>query len=170
LYFSSQIKTNLYKIDSFLHIKSITYILKILNISDNRKRKREQSPTNDDSRASMHKNHYWPTCGAMNGCLNPTYNCIHYELKGGSHTVASADVLGIYGEGSSLKDAVDDFCLAIKGRLIDKLGGIYPETSDFEFQESAFLDLEMFWCEDGVQILHKHRISISIIDGIWKSE
>ena len=115
--------------------------------------------------ASMHESHHWPTCDAMDGCSSPTYNCLLYELSDDTHVVVSADVCGIYGNGHSMRDAVEDFCLAIKTRLTDKLGGIYPGTSDFEFQDREFHDLERYWSEDGVKILQKRHVSISVLDG-----
>ena len=41
--------------------------------------------------ASMHESHYWPTSDAIDGCSNPTYNCLKYELNDGTHVVASTD-------------------------------------------------------------------------------
>ena len=114
--------------------------------------------------ASMHESHYWPTSDAIDGCSNPTYNCLKYELDDGTHVVASADVCGIYGNGSSALEAVEDFCMAIKTRMTDKLRGIYSGTSDFEFH-----GLEGYWNEDGVHVRQKHRVSISVVDGTLKS-
>ena len=82
---------------------------------------------------------------------------IDYNMNDGTHVVASADVCGIYGNGSSVEEAVEDFCMVIKTRLTNNLGGIYSQTSDFEFQERKFLGLEGYWNEDGVHILQKHR-------------
>ena len=44
-------------------------------------------------------------------------------MNDGTHVVASADVCGIYGNGSSVEEAVEDFCMAIKTRLTNNLGG-----------------------------------------------
>ena len=41
--------------------------------------------------ASMHESHYWPTSDAIDGCSNPAYNCLQYELNDGTYVVASAD-------------------------------------------------------------------------------
>ena len=90
-------------------------------------------------------------------------------MNDGTHVVASADVCGIYGNGSSVEEAVEDFCMVIKTRLTNNLGGIYSQTSDLEFQERKFLGLEGYWNEDGVHILQKHRVSISVVDGTLKS-
>ena len=119
--------------------------------------------------ASMHESHYWPTSDAIDGCSNPTYNCLQYELNDGTYVVASADVCGIYGNGSTAENAVEDFCTAIKTRMADKLGGIYSGTSDFEFQEREFSGLERDWNEDGVHVHQRHRVSISVVDGTLKS-
>lgn len=67
--------------------------------------------------------------------------------------VMSADAKGIHASGASAEEAIEDFCLAIKIRLVDKQGGLHPGTSQFEFQELDFRDMEREWMNDGVQIL-----------------
>ena len=60
----------------------------------------------------------------------------------------------------SAEEAIEDFRVAIKTRLADKLGGLYSGTSDFEFQERHFRTMEEGWNDDGVRILNKRRISV----------
>ena len=72
----------------------------------------------------------------------------------------SADAKGIHARGESAEEAIEDFRSAIKTRLADKLGGLYPGTSDFDFQDSYFRSIEEGWKEDDVQILKKILISV----------
>jgi predicted RNase H-like HicB family nuclease len=88
------------------------------------------------------------------------FNCLQYELSDGAHAVMSADAKGIHASGASAEEAIEDFSQAIKTRLADKLGGLHPGTSHFEFQELNFRDMERGWMNDGVQIIQKRQISI----------
>ena len=101
--------------------------------------------------ASMCKSFEWPVAESVEPLLNLTYNCLRYELDDGAQFVVSADVEGIYADGNSPEDAVMDFRLAIKTRLLDGLGGLYFGKSDFSFQDEEFLDLEEGWKFDDVK-------------------
>lgn len=103
--------------------------------------------------ASIHESHHWPDFISMEESYQPVYNCLQYELSDGAHMVMSADAKGIHASGASAEEAIEDFCLAIKIRLVDKQGGLHPGTSQFEFQELDFRDMEREWMNDGVQIL-----------------
>lgn len=74
----------------------------------------------------------------------------------------SADAKCIHASGASADEATEDFCLVIKTRLADKLGGLYPRISHFEFHKLYFGDIERGWIDDGVQILQKRQVSISV--------
>ena len=115
--------------------------------------------------ASMHEIYHWPECTSMKENSQPVYNCFQYELSDGAHVVMSADAKGIHASGACADKAIEDFYLAIRTRLEDKLGGLYPGTSDFDFQDLYFRDIEQGWEDDGVKILQKHRVSINITDG-----
>ena len=71
------------------------------------------------------------------------------------YVVTSADVMGIHANGSSAEEAVDDFRRAVKTRLANKQGELYPGASDCEFQERYFLNLEQGWKSDSVIIIGK---------------
>ena len=120
--------------------------------------------------ASKHKSHHWPDFIPMEENYQPVYNCLQYELSDGAHMVMSADAKGIHASGASAEEAIEDFRLAIKTRLVDKQGGLYHGRSEFEFQELVFCNMEQGWIDDGVQILQKRRLFISIFDGTVKSK
>ena len=113
----------------------------------------------------MHESYHWPEFVSLDEYSNPQYNCIQYELSDGAHIVMSADAKGIHASGTSAEESVRDFCLAIKTRLQDKQGGVYPGTSDFMFQDRVFRSLEQEWMNDKIEIIQKHHVTINILGG-----
>jgi predicted RNase H-like HicB family nuclease len=154
------------------NINSIAYIF--FNMNRNDRQKREWSATAEVpaevavsmpvvmSCASMHESYHWPGFKSMEENYELVFNCLQYELSDGAHMVMSADAKGIHASGASAEESIEDFSQAIKTRLADKLGGLYPGTSHFEFQELYFRDMERGWMNDGVQINQKRQISISM--------
>ena len=68
---------------------------------------------------------------------------------------ASADAKGICADGKSCEEALEDLRTAIECRVFDKLGGIYRGTSNEEFQNDYFHDLETDCEKDGAIIVNK---------------
>jgi hypothetical protein len=140
-------------------------------------RKRERSETTDLPShsacaqlpcASMYEKSHWPEQTSSDGYVE--FNCLLYEMTDGAHVAVSADVMGIYGNGNSAAESVNEFCSAVKTRLEDKLGGIYPGTSDFAYQEKEFSDLESEWEADGVTIHQRRHVSVNVCTGAVTNE
>ena len=51
------------------------------------------------------------------------YDCFRYELSNGALSVVSADAKGIYSDGNSPENAIVEFRLAVKARILAGLGG-----------------------------------------------
>ena len=117
--------------------------------------------------ASTYGFRYWPGFDLMGENCKPIYNCLIYELSYGEHrehAVLCADVKGLQAMGITAEEAIEDFRSGVRARLEDKLGGLYPETSAFEFQEITCQAIEEGWESDGVEIILKIQTSISIFD------
>jgi hypothetical protein len=63
-------------------------------------------------------------------------------LSDGAHLVVSADAKGIYADGNSAEEAIEEFRLVIKTRLSEGFGGLYFGRSEFVVHENEFLGLE----------------------------
>jgi hypothetical protein len=63
-------------------------------------------------------------------------------LSDGAHLVVTADAKGIYANGNSAEEAIEEFRLAVKTRLSGGFDGLYFGRSDFVVHENEFLGLE----------------------------
>jgi hypothetical protein len=71
------------------------------------------------------------------------------------------DGKGIFAHGTCREDALDDFRMAVEDRVQEKLGGIYLGTSNHNFQDQYFRDLE-YDCDDGVKVIDKWHVNVTI--------
>ena len=112
--------------------------------------------------ASMHNMTHWANSLHPERFVNRTYNCVVYEIENEGYSAFSVDAQGVNGEGETYEDALLELKDAIENQISSRLGGIYPDTSDCEFQNAAFRTLESEWKADGVVVLHKSDSTITI--------
>lgn len=96
--------------------------------------------------------------------INKTYNVIVYEFSEPYTHFASftSDALGMMGEGESIEESLEDLRLLMESVIEERLGGIYSDTSSFEFQIEDVKRLEDGWIEDDIDIVNRtfHTITI----------
>jgi predicted RNase H-like HicB family nuclease len=115
-----------------------------------------------DSCASMYSRSHWPAVYPLHLFSNQTYNCICYEIEDEGFSAFSADARGVNGEGTTHFQALNELKSAIEFQINEGLGGIYLGTSDASFQNATFKGLEEGWKMDGVAVVRKLNLSITI--------
>jgi hypothetical protein len=112
--------------------------------------------------AANHPDNYWPPAEAHELYKNLIFNCVVFQYDDGGFIAASADAKGIYGYGNSQDDVLEDLILAIECRVFDKQGGIHRGTSNQEYQNNYFYDLEKDCEADGVKMMNKFHCTVSV--------
>lgn len=108
---------------------------------------------------------HWPPAMTESELQNKTYNVLVYEFhedKHGTYFVAmTADAKNMNGEGDTIENSLNDLRKVMESAATD-YGGVYPDTSDFEYQEKSHAKLENAWKEDGLEIINRTRHTITI--------
>ena len=112
--------------------------------------------------AADHPDYYWPPAEPADACKNTIFRTIIFQYDNNQFTALSADAKGIYGRGTSCATtAVHDFRLAVECRVHDELGGIYLGSSEVQYQNEYFYDLEND-CDDGVRVVEKIQCTVTV--------
>ena len=111
--------------------------------------------------AADHPDYYWPPAEPAETYKNAIFRTIIFQYDNNQFTAVSADAKGIYGRGTSCDAAVHDFRLAVECRVHDELGGIYLGSSEVQYQNEYFYDLEND-CDDGVRVIEKFQCTVSV--------
>ena len=109
--------------------------------------------------AANHPRHNWPPAMDISEFQNKAYNVIVYEFadeENGTHYGAfTSDAKGMNGEGRTICEALESLQNVMELIVEDGCGGVYPDTSPFEFQDEDHASLEEMWEEDGVIVANK---------------
>ena len=112
--------------------------------------------------AANHPDYYWPPAESVEAYKNLIFNCVIFQYDDGYFMAASADAKGIYADGKSSEEALEDLRTAIECRVFDKQGGIHSGTSKEEFQNDYFHDLETDCEKDVVKIVNKYQCTVTV--------
>ena len=114
--------------------------------------------------ASRYPSYHWPKALSPEMYDRSIYNCILCELNDGDFIVVCADIMGMVGHGDTADEAITDLRCGVKSRLCEGDGGIYVGTSNYAFQEAELLKFEDSLAIDGVSIVHKTYIQLTMVE------
>ena len=111
--------------------------------------------------ASNHPVGYWPLPLDAHALKNNAYNALVYEFDD-CFAAFTADAFGLNGEGDTLSEALTSLGHMIELRVRDGDGGVFPDTSPFDYQHELNKRLESGWRDDGVQVKSKTEHVITV--------